>query len=107
MGRGERRLPRSRRGGCPHSSDLPFGLQEPEEGWHESSVGLAQGDALLSVSDGVLDIYDGTLAGLEALAAELTNSPDIASFFEGVRARAEGSPPTDDITVLVVRRIPG
>jgi hypothetical protein len=87
-----------------YSNDLPFGLQEPGEGWNERVVGLAAGEALLSVSDGVLDIFDGTLVGLDDLAHELRASSDVIDFFTRVQRRANENPPTDDITVLVVSR---
>jgi hypothetical protein len=86
------------------SSDLPFGLQDPSEGWHESTVALSPGDALVSVSDGVLDIYDGTLAALDHVAAAFRESDDVADFFARVQRQAAENPPTDDLTVLVVTR---
>jgi hypothetical protein len=87
-----------------YTNDLPVGLQEPADGWHESTIGLAPGEALLSVSDGVLDIYDGTLAALDEVAAVFRESDDIAEFFARVQSRAAENPPTDDITILVVSR---
>jgi serine phosphatase RsbU (regulator of sigma subunit) len=86
------------------SSDLPFGLQEIGEDWHEHEIGLAPGEALISVSDGVLDLYDGTLAGLDALADDYRASADAEGLLERVQRRAAENPPIDDITVLVVAR---
>jgi hypothetical protein len=86
------------------SPDLPFGLQEPDEGWHESTITLAPGDALVSMSDGVLDLYDGTLAALDEVAAVFGAAPDIDAFFAHVERRAQENPPDDDITILVVSR---
>jgi serine phosphatase RsbU (regulator of sigma subunit) len=89
------------------SSDLPFGLQEVGEEWHEHEIGLAPGEALLSVSDGVLDLYDGTLAGLDALTEDYRASADAVAFFERVQERVAENPPIDDVTVLVVARVTG
>jgi hypothetical protein len=88
-----------------YSNDLPFGLQEPEAGWHESTIALGAGEALLSVSDGVLDLYDGSLASLDEVAAVFRESPSVDDFFAYVERRAAENPPSDDITVLVVSRV--
>ncbi|PSL37398.1 GAF domain-containing protein [Labedella gwakjiensis] len=88
-----------------HSSDLPIGLQDVGAGWDELAVGLAVGDTLVSVSDGVLDLYDGTLAGLDALAADLRESVDVPRFLDRIVSRSTEEPPSDDVTVLVVSRV--
>jgi PAS domain S-box-containing protein len=85
------------------TESLPLGVMD-EDGYAESSVALAPGDALLVLTDGVLAAHPELDAGLAALGPLLAGA---ASAQEMVDRLARGSAAaTDDVTVVVLRRQP-
>lgn len=88
------------------STGLPLGVGW-EATWEESQVELRHGDTLVSVSDGVLDALDGTLDALDEVEKAVRAArPEAPAIREAVTALAGPAPP-DDLTVLVLRRLPG
>ena len=77
-----------------------------DDQWLEHTVSLSPGDTLISVSDGVLDLWDGTLASLdnvEDIVRAATSAQDIV---DALLAKA-GRDASDDVTVVVLRRLVG
>jgi serine phosphatase RsbU (regulator of sigma subunit) len=88
------------------SHNLPVGISTGEE-WITNEVELREGDWLISCSDGILDLYDGDVGSLGHIAAFAAESGDAADVVRHVTDLARSSDANeDDITVLVVRRIP-
>lgn len=84
----------------------------PETGYEEATVELHREDVLVLYSDGIIDAADPTdrAFGLERFrelvgtrrgqnAGEL-----VREIMAGVETFAQGAPPTDDMTLLVIRR---
>ncbi|MCU1438749.1 MAG: protein serine phosphatase with sensor(S) [Naasia sp.] len=88
------------------STGLPLGVGW-DAAWDEEEVELRHGDVLVSVSDGVLDALDGTLESLVMVERAVRGAaPKAAAIVEAVAGLAGPTAP-DDLTVLVLRRLPG
>ncbi|QHC65599.1 SpoIIE family protein phosphatase [Rathayibacter sp. VKM Ac-2759] len=86
--------------------NLPVGIGS-EEVWSVSRVVLEPGDSLISCSDGILDLYDGTVESMGHVARIVARSSDSADVVSRLRALTEASlEREDDVTALVVRRLP-
>jgi anti-anti-sigma factor len=81
---------------------LPVGI-EPGQRFREGRTTLGPGDALVVYSDGLVERPDGTV-GIDAFADELGRAEDAD---DAVRRLIEHAPtpPSDDVTVLVLRRL--
>ncbi|HEY8588936.1 MAG TPA: GAF domain-containing SpoIIE family protein phosphatase [Naasia sp.] len=87
------------------STGLPLGVGW-DGSWEEGEIELRHGDTLVSVSDGVLDALNGTLDALDEVEKAVRAAPPHApAIVEAVGALAGPSAP-DDLTVLVLRRLP-
>ena len=86
-------------------SSLPLGVWATGD-WEESETQLHPGDWLISISDGVLDLYDGTLSALDELAAVVREARSAQEVTDRIALRARRSELLDDVTALVVRRLP-
>jgi serine phosphatase RsbU (regulator of sigma subunit) len=93
------------------STGVPIGLV-PAPSWREAEVRLAPGDTLVLYTDGLTEATspDDEEFGNEcfqALAASLANRPTgevVAGLLEGVTAFEAGAHPSDDKTLVVLRR---
>ncbi|MFF1251876.1 PP2C family protein-serine/threonine phosphatase [Pseudarthrobacter sp. NPDC058329] len=74
--------------------------------WPQSALELAPGDSLVVVSDGVLDVFESVEDFTEAVrgAAQSHDSAQAAS--SAILALAPAETAEDDVTVVVVRRLP-
>jgi hypothetical protein len=84
------------------SGSLPLGIEALEARTAESFT-LAEGDALVCISDGVLDAIGGDRA-LARLESIVRSSPGSAGAVSRIVAAARSGVPIDDITAVVVRR---
>lgn len=84
------------------SGSLPLGIDSLEARAAETIV-LAEGDALVCVSDGVLDAIGGDRA-LPRLESIVRSSPGSAGAVSRIVAAARAGAPIDDITAVVVRK---
>jgi sigma-B regulation protein RsbU (phosphoserine phosphatase) len=90
----------------------PLGLT-PERTYRDQSVLLARGDTLFAYSDGISEAEnrDHECFGEERLADALRSCRGadsrslIAGVVEAVRQYAAGTPPSDDITAIAIRRL--
>ena len=86
------------------SGGLPIGAISGDH-WVAHDFVLEHGDVLVVVSDGILDFFDDPADGLAALSA--ARRPRAECPADG-RRRSPRSPsrsgPTDDVTVVVVKR---
>jgi sigma-B regulation protein RsbU (phosphoserine phosphatase) len=88
------------------SVNVPIGLLSDEE-WTVAQVQLEPGDMLVSCSDGILDLYDGTVESLWHIANIADASADATDVIDRIRAAiALADLADDDITVVVLRRLP-
>ncbi len=85
------------------SRELPVGLM-PEASWTSREITLAPGDMIVSCSDGVLDLYDGTLGAIDEVAKLACSAASAQDIVNAIRALAELTSNTDDVTVLAIRR---
>jgi serine phosphatase RsbU (regulator of sigma subunit) len=91
---------------------LILGVRE-EPGYEESALGLAPGDVLVLYSDGVTERLDGEdrdfgVEGLKAAVARARHGSAARILDEILNAaltHAQGRPPSDDMTLVVVRRL--
>lgn len=95
-------------GGTAHrlpSGGPPVGAWSGSE-WPQSGLVLAPGDSLVVVSDGVLDVFDSVEDFTEAVrrAAQAGDSAQGAS--SAILSLAPAETAEDDVTVVVVRRLP-
>ncbi len=95
-----------RRDGTPEgleSGGLPLGIL-PDDVYHEGSVALEPGDALVVYSDGVVESRSEATLGPATLAGELDGTTSASHMVDRLvrLATGSGSPP-DDVTVLVLR----
>ncbi|QHK20683.1 SpoIIE family protein phosphatase [Pseudarthrobacter psychrotolerans] len=74
--------------------------------WPQSAVGLAPGDSLVVVSDGVLDVFDSVEKFTEAVLAAAHGQGSAQSASDAIMALAPAETAEDDVTVVVVRRLP-
>ncbi len=84
---------------------LPLGIGE-QGSWQEQSTELLPGDTLASFTDGVLDLYGGTLSALPELAVVISGS-ETSEVIKKLRELCAHTAPDDDLTAIIVRRIPG
>ncbi|BDZ44821.1 PP2C family protein-serine/threonine phosphatase [Naasia aerilata] len=87
------------------STGLPLGVGW-DLTWEEREVQLRPGDFLVSVSDGALDGLDGTLESLDEVEAIVRTASSAVGAVNAISARIGGAAP-DDLTVLVLHRLPG
>ncbi len=88
------------------SGGLPIGAISGDR-WVAHDLVLAPGDALVVVSDGILDFFDTPTAALEALSELGDRGLDAHQLVEEITAYADRSRPSDDVTVVVVKRNAG
>jgi serine phosphatase RsbU (regulator of sigma subunit) len=74
--------------------------------WPQSSLDLAPGDSLVVVSDGVLDVFDSVEAFTEAVLAATHGQGSAQAASSAILALAPAESAEDDVTVVVVRRLP-
>jgi serine phosphatase RsbU (regulator of sigma subunit) len=77
----------------------------PGTQWPQSSLELAPGDSLVVVSDGVLDVFDSVEA-FTAAVQQATQNQESAQASSAILALAPAETAEDDVTVVVVRRLP-
>ncbi|HET6919788.1 MAG TPA: SpoIIE family protein phosphatase, partial [Jiangellaceae bacterium] len=85
------------------SDGLPLGAVAGDR-WQSHTALLAPGETLMSVSDGFLDFYDTTanaIAGAIRATAETVTAQQLVDRMVAFSARHL---PTDDLTVVIVRR---
>ncbi len=74
--------------------------------WPQSAIGLAPGDALVVVSDGVLDVFESVEAFTAAVYSATHGRASAQSASDAIMALAPAETAEDDVTVVVVRRLP-
>ncbi|WP_258803708.1 PP2C family protein-serine/threonine phosphatase [Pseudarthrobacter sp. NS4] len=77
----------------------------PGTQWPQSSLELSPGDSLVVVSDGVLDVFDSVEA-FTAAVQQVTQNLESAQASSAILALAPAGTAEDDVTVVVVRRLP-
>jgi hypothetical protein len=86
-----------------HSSGLPMGAMSGDR-WEARELVLDKGDALVIVSDGILDFFEDPAEALVALAELRAENLSAQEMVDRIAQFAEESGPTDDVTVVVVKR---
>jgi serine phosphatase RsbU (regulator of sigma subunit) len=74
--------------------------------WPQSAIALAPGDSLVVVSDGVLDVFDSVEQFTEAVFSAAHGQVSAQSASAAIMALAPAETAEDDVTVVVVRRLP-
>jgi serine phosphatase RsbU (regulator of sigma subunit) len=74
--------------------------------WPQSSMDLAPGDSLVVVSDGVLDVFDSVEAFMDAVLRAAHGQESAQTASDAILALAPAESAEDDVTVVVVRRLP-
>ena len=74
--------------------------------WPQSAVGLSPGDSLVVASDGVLDVFDSVEKFTEAVLGAAHGQLSAQSASDAIMALAPADTAEDDVTVVVVRRLP-
>ncbi|WP_457963957.1 fused response regulator/phosphatase [Arthrobacter sp. D1-29] len=74
--------------------------------WPQSALVLAPGDSLVVVSDGVLDVFDSVDAFTEAVLQATHGQESAVSASDAILSLAPAESAEDDVTVVVVRRLP-
>jgi sigma-B regulation protein RsbU (phosphoserine phosphatase) len=87
------------------SGGPPVGAWEGSA-WPHSSLALAPGDSLVVVSDGVLDVFDSVEAFTQAVLHATHGQDSAQSASEAILSLAPAASAEDDVTVVVVRRLP-
>lgn len=77
-----------------------------DSAWPQAAIGLAPGDSLVVVSDGVLDVFDSVEAFTAAVSSAAHGKPCAQSASDAILALAPAETAEDDVTVVVVRRLP-
>jgi serine phosphatase RsbU (regulator of sigma subunit) len=85
------------------SGGLPIGAISGDH-WLAHDFVLDHGDVLVVVSDGILDFFDEPADGLAALSELGDRGLSAQQMVDEITAFAERSGPTDDVTVVVVKR---
>jgi serine phosphatase RsbU (regulator of sigma subunit) len=85
------------------SGSLPLGV-DADEGWVAQHLQLEPGDLFLCGSDGLLEIFDDLRAGAAAVVAAARTGAEQAVRY--VAERASGDHLADDVSLLVIRRLP-
>lgn len=96
-------------GGATHrlaSGGPPVGAWAGTE-WPQSSLQLAPGDSLVVVSDGVLDVFETVEDFAEAVRSAAQGQDSAQAASSAILALAPAETAEDDVTVVVVRRLPG
>jgi CHASE2 domain-containing sensor protein len=95
------------------ATGLPLGMILDGPAYEDREVALAPGDVVVLYSDGITEYeFRGELYGEERLAAVVTRlaatgksaSAMAQGILDDVRAFARGGPPSDDITLVVIRQ---
>ncbi|MFM9275694.1 PP2C family protein-serine/threonine phosphatase [Pseudarthrobacter sp. NKDBFgelt] len=97
-----------RSGGTVHrlpSGGPPVGAWAGTE-WPQSALDLLPGDSLVVVSDGVLDVFDSVEDFTDAVLRATHNQGSAQSASTAILALAPAATAEDDVTVVVVRRLP-
>lgn len=105
-----------RRGGHSRleSGGLVLGIFE-DTGFEERSAAFDPGDILLLYSDGITEAFnsEGREFGAEGIIRSVERRPDapageiLDGLLEAVREHTGGGPQADDMTLMVIRRLPG
>jgi sigma-B regulation protein RsbU (phosphoserine phosphatase) len=74
--------------------------------WPQSAIELAPGDSLVVVSDGVLDVFDSVESFTQAVYSAAHGQASAQSASDAILALAPAETAEDDVTVVVVRRLP-
>jgi hypothetical protein len=87
------------------TSGLPLGLG-PDEEWASSHDRLEPGETLVVVSDGILDVFETPEEAIDAAVELCGRGLDTAAMVEEICAAGVAGATTDDITCIVLRRLP-
>ncbi|MFJ5859922.1 PP2C family protein-serine/threonine phosphatase [Pseudarthrobacter sp. NPDC092439] len=90
---------------CLPSGGPPVGAW-PGTVWPQSGFELAPGDSLVVVSDGVLDRFESVELFTAAVLEATENQPSAQAASKAILALAPAETTEDDVTVVVVRRVP-
>lgn len=88
------------------SDSLPLGATLDER-WEPRSEQIEPGESVVIVSDGFLDVHRDAAAVLEAVRAAHASTSDAAGMVATLVQGAVGHLTSDDVTVVVVRRLAG
>ncbi len=88
------------------SGGLPIGAISGDR-WVAHDFVLEPGDALVVVSDGILDYFATPTTALEALSELGDRGMGAQALVDEIAAYAERARPSDDVTVVVVKRSAG
>ena len=86
-----------------YSGGLPIGAISGDR-WEARELILDKGDALVIVSDGILDFFEDPTEALVALAELRAENLSAQEMVDRISEFAIESGPTDDVTVVVVKR---
>lgn len=84
---------------------LPMGTM-PGDTWRSERTVLEPGETLFMVSDGMLDYFPDPWEAVDTAQLANATTEDAWAFLEEVRAVASSQRHQDDVTALVVRRLP-
>jgi hypothetical protein len=84
--------------------DMPLGAELGQR-WSKHEAVLERGDTLISFSDGVLDLFDGSYGSFESVAELVSNAPTAHDVVSRLTLLAEQDDTSDDVVVLVLRRL--
>lgn len=87
-----------------YSGGLPIGAMSGDR-WEARDFVLDPGDALVVVSDGILDFFEDPADALVALVELQTEGLTAQDMVDRISEFTERSGPTDDVTVVVVKRV--
>jgi phosphoserine phosphatase RsbU/P len=77
-----------------------------DSAWPQSAISLAPGDSLVVVSDGVLDVFDSVESFSQTVCTAAHGQDSAQSASAAIMALAPAETAEDDVTVVVVRRLP-
>lgn len=86
-------------------TDLPFGVLADAD-WQEHRWTMAPDDRLLIFSDGLLDLLGGDRHALDEIAHLASEVADPDALVQQIRALADLGLAVDDVTAIVLRRLP-
>lgn len=78
----------------------------PGTQWPQASLELAPGDSLVVVSDGVLDVFESVEDFTDAVRQATQSAASAQEASDAIMSLAPAETAEDDVTVVVVRRIP-
>lgn len=87
------------------SDGMPLGAPVSEP-WRAAKTTMAPGDTLVCLSDGLLDLFGDIEEAQEALRETVATCGSADQVVESVERYARDHAASDDITALVVRRLP-